>query len=519
MSNADVPKLPPSWALTDLQTVAEINPALDKSAYGDALPVSFVPMPAMEAGTGIVDVSATRPFGEVKKGFTPFVEGDVLFAKITPCMENGKMAVVPTVKNGLGFGSTEFHVLRPRPGIDPRYIYYFISSQRFRRDAEHNMTGAVGQRRVPASHIAEHPLPLAPTREQTRIVDKISVLSSGLDSAVESLRKALAQVKYHRQAVLKHAFEGKLTADWRASHPATTPQMLITHLQDSRESRYRDAVKRWESSRKKAAGTEPLAQPKKPSVVPVPTKTAEDLRAKFPDTWAIVSVSEASAHIVDCLHSTPTFVSRGRPCIDSTCIEDNKLLRDRLRFVDDETYVDRIQRMKPEIGDVILVREGSKKIGTCLVVTFDLDFCLGQRMMMFRLESSIVPQFFCYYVQSLQFRRQYKPLIGGSASPHLNIGDIKVMGVPLCDTAEQLEIVNRLDAVLSRIDQLEEDIQHQIAETDALRESVLKRAFSGQLVEQDAGDESALILLERIKDGLKARTTAKTRSKRKTKAA
>src|SRR5690242_7358536 len=100
----DERKLPPGWALADLQTIAHVNPTLDKSAHPDNLTVSFVPMAAMEAATGIVDVSATRPLGEVKKGFTPFVQNDVLFAKITPCMENGKMAVVPPVKNGLGFG-------------------------------------------------------------------------------------------------------------------------------------------------------------------------------------------------------------------------------------------------------------------------------------------------------------------------------------------------------------------------------------------------------------------------------
>ena len=90
-------------------------------------------MPAVEAESGVIDVSSTRKFGEVKKGYTPFREGDVLFAKITPCMENGKMAVVPALHNGLGFGSTEFHVLRAHPGISPQFVYYFVSSRSFRK--------------------------------------------------------------------------------------------------------------------------------------------------------------------------------------------------------------------------------------------------------------------------------------------------------------------------------------------------------------------------------------------------
>ena len=125
------------WPVKPLSEVVDLNPRLDKSGYRDDLEVSFVPMAAVEAGSGRMEVSQTKHFSTVKKGYTPFKESDVLFAKITPCMENGKMAVVPELTNGLGFGSTEFHVLRPHEGIDPRYVYYFVSSKGFRREAAH----------------------------------------------------------------------------------------------------------------------------------------------------------------------------------------------------------------------------------------------------------------------------------------------------------------------------------------------------------------------------------------------
>ncbi|MEK8090246.1 RhuM family protein [Thermithiobacillus plumbiphilus] len=108
----------------------------------DDLPVSFVSMPAVGAGEGSIRVGETRPAGEVNKGFTALLEGDVLFAKITPCMENGKMAVVPKLVNGFGFGFTEFHVLRLRASMEAKYLYYYVSSQSFRRKAERHMTGA-----------------------------------------------------------------------------------------------------------------------------------------------------------------------------------------------------------------------------------------------------------------------------------------------------------------------------------------------------------------------------------------
>ena len=166
-------KLPLGWELTEIKDISEVNPRSDKSAMRDNLEVSFVPMPAVSARNGFIDVTQNRPFSEVKKGYTGFLEGDVLFAKITPCMENGKMAVVPKVINGYGFGSTEFHVLRPKHGIDAVYLYYFISSEYFRGNAAHNMTGAVGQKRVPAAYIKKSKIPVAPLTEQKRIVAEI----------------------------------------------------------------------------------------------------------------------------------------------------------------------------------------------------------------------------------------------------------------------------------------------------------------------------------------------------------
>ncbi len=145
----------------------KVNPKLDKTQFEDNLDVSFVPMPAVEAESGQINVTETKKFIDVKKGYTTFQERDVIFAKITPCMENVKMAIVPSVKNDLGFGSTEYHILRSFSGISPQYVYHYVSSKLFRLEAEHNMTGAVGQRRVPAPWLSSTEIPLPPTDEQT----------------------------------------------------------------------------------------------------------------------------------------------------------------------------------------------------------------------------------------------------------------------------------------------------------------------------------------------------------------
>jgi type I restriction enzyme S subunit len=163
--------LPEGWCLAPLSEVVTFNPGIDKSLFvaDDELP--FVPMPAVEAETGAIDVSARRPFSKVKSGFTAFATGDVLFAKITPCMENGKMAVVPSLPQGVGFGTTEFHVLRPSNAILAAYVYYFVSSSALRHDAQHHMTGAVGQKRVPKRYLEAKEVMVPPLNEQQRIVE------------------------------------------------------------------------------------------------------------------------------------------------------------------------------------------------------------------------------------------------------------------------------------------------------------------------------------------------------------
>ena len=151
------------WGLVPLGSTCNINPkkSLDSRLVSGVI-VSFVPMPAVTEH-GEIDATAIKEYDEVKTGFTYFAENDVLFAKITPCMENGKGAVAKGLHNGIGFGSTEFHVLRPISGkTDPYWIYTLTAFSQFRMDAASNMTGSAGQRRVPASFLENYRVSLPP---------------------------------------------------------------------------------------------------------------------------------------------------------------------------------------------------------------------------------------------------------------------------------------------------------------------------------------------------------------------
>lgn len=177
-----------------------INPkkSMDTRLKEDLI-VSFVPM-ASVGEDGSIDTSEKKLYREVKSGFTYFIEGDVIFAKITPCMENGKGAVAINLYNGIGFGSTEFHVIRPLEGFtNPVWLYNLSVSKKFRLEAEANMTGSAGQKRTPASFLQNYEIKLPPIELQNQFADfaeqvdksKLAIQQS-LDE-LETLKKSLMQ--------------------------------------------------------------------------------------------------------------------------------------------------------------------------------------------------------------------------------------------------------------------------------------------------------------------------------------
>ena len=151
-------------------------------------PVSFVPMSAVDECLGVIGISEERPLAEVSKGYTAFEDGDVLFAKITPCMENGKVALARNLTNGIGRGSTEFYILRPSHRVLGEYIYHFVRQTRFREEAKRNFTGTAGQQRVPRSFMESVSVPRPPLDEQRKIVGILNRAAK-----IERLRKQAAE--------------------------------------------------------------------------------------------------------------------------------------------------------------------------------------------------------------------------------------------------------------------------------------------------------------------------------------
>ena len=154
-----------------LGEICAINPRGKESKYPDLdMPVSFVPMAAVDEQFGTIMVRQERTLSEVSKGYTAFENGDVLFAKITPCMENGKIALARNLTSGVGRVSTEFFVLRPSDRILSEYVYFLLRQQHFRETAKRSFVGTAGQQRVPKSFMENALVPVPPLDEQRKIV-------------------------------------------------------------------------------------------------------------------------------------------------------------------------------------------------------------------------------------------------------------------------------------------------------------------------------------------------------------
>ncbi|MEO0166030.1 MAG: restriction endonuclease subunit S [candidate division WOR-3 bacterium] len=209
-------KLPEGWKWVRLGEVCEINPPRPRDFYRHPeTPTTFVPMAAVDERTGTIFKAEIVPYFKVAKGYTYFEENDVLFAKITPCMQNGKHVIAKNLIDGIGFGTTEFHVLRPKKDIIlSEWIWFFIRQAHFLQEATAYFTGAVGQQRIPESFLKDYLIPLPLLPEQRRIAEKLREIMSEIEKARTACKRQLEAVKALPSAYLREVFESEEAKKW-----------------------------------------------------------------------------------------------------------------------------------------------------------------------------------------------------------------------------------------------------------------------------------------------------------------
>lgn len=189
-----------NWPTKRLRFVTRRQDAVErKRLLARASQVSFLPMEAI-GEDGHFDPSCLRDIDDVRTGYSEFFDGDVVIAKITPCFENGKGALVRELMGGVGFGTTELHVLTPSPEIDGRFLYYVTMSAAFRQLGEAQMTGAAGQKRVPEEFIRNYKTPIPPVPKQQAIVGFLDGEIARLDALVDAKEQFLKLLTERRAA-------------------------------------------------------------------------------------------------------------------------------------------------------------------------------------------------------------------------------------------------------------------------------------------------------------------------------
>lgn len=203
-------EVPEHWEVRPLKRIARLNPS--KSEVSPALrSADAVFLPMEKVGTdGRVDTSIVKCVSELWNGFTYFRQNDVLVAKITPCFENGKGACLANLPTEIGFGSTEFHVIRPSNAILPKFLYLVTILREFRQLGVEAMTGAAGQQRVPSTFVEQFPTCLPPLPEQTAIVKYLDEQNGKIDRAAEVTRREIELLREYRTRLIADVVTGKV---------------------------------------------------------------------------------------------------------------------------------------------------------------------------------------------------------------------------------------------------------------------------------------------------------------------
>ncbi len=205
---------PRGWKTRKLSEVVFVNPNKIDTIPSDEKLVSFIPMADVDERWGTINLKQEKMYSQVRKGYTVFQENDVIFAKITPCMENGKAAIAKDLTNGIGFGSTEFHILRPGPLVIKEWIFGLIRLKYFRNLAKNSFTGTAGQQRVPSNFISNISVPVPNLDLQKKFAVYLNLIYSQLSNRLIVQNKI--EVLY--KTLLSKAFSGDLTSKWREAH-------------------------------------------------------------------------------------------------------------------------------------------------------------------------------------------------------------------------------------------------------------------------------------------------------------
>lgn len=433
-------EVPENWVWVRLGSLYEVNP---KNKAADELDAAFIPMEKISAGMLSEYSYETQEWCKAKKGHTQFADGDVAFAKISPCFENRKSMMLNNLPNSIGGGTTELIILR-NASINQKYTFWLVSDERFIRGGVQTYSGTVGQQRINMDYVRSYPIPLPPLSEQQRIVERIEELFAKLDEAKERLQEVADSFAVRKAAILHEAFTGELTKQWR------------------RENGVSD------------------------------------------ESWEEKKLNEICIARAGYAFNSKEFGSKGYQIIRMGNLYGGQLLLDRSPVFIDEQILDEkiIEKSIIQKGDILITLTGTKykrDYGYAVLVTITGKMLLNQRILSLRPKNDNA-DFICYCLQTKEFRDVFfSNETGGVNQGNVSSKFVENISIKYPSLPEQHEIVRLIDDLLARERSAQQATEQALASIDLMKKSILARAFRGELGTNKASEASALELLRLLK--------------------
>lgn len=458
--------LPQGWIKAKISDA--IQPRGEKVNPSDYPDSPFLGMDHVEAQT--TRIIGSIPASTMKSNASRFFAGDVLYGRLRPYLNK---VAQPQFS---GLASAEFIVFPDTDFIASNFLKYRLNAGDFVSFASHLNEG--DRPRVSFEQIGDFEVLIPPLAEQHRIVAKIEELFSELDQGIESLRTAHEQLKVYRQVLLKHAFEGKLTAKWRVESKERVGAQFIASASETNQGTMNRASTKCSKT--------------------LPPLTADELAnlPKLPEGWRWCKVGQ----LCDVVRGgsprpagDPKFYGGDIPFLKVADItRNNSPYLNSFTYTIKEAGLSKTRHIFPH---TLLLSNSGATLGVPKICLLSATMNDGVAAFL-----GLPKEFLLYHYYFWQSRtEQLRNIDQGAAQPNLNTDLIKETFIPICSLDEQLIVIQRLEAALSEVDQLDQTIATALQQSETLRQAILKKAFSGRLVPQDPRDESASLLLERIK--------------------